>query len=339
MLTEGRIALFEIGPWDAGRGECIACEALKPWHAECSIRALHSTPGEFPGIVCASVFVGSRVGPEELARFPDLRLIATRSTGYDHIDLAACKERGVAVANVPAYGENTVAEHTFGLILALSRRITEAHDRVQRGHFGVEGLKGFDLYGKTLGVIGAGAIGLHVIRIGRALGMRCLAYDVKPVPLIAEVLGFEYASLDLLLAESDVVSLHAPLVPATRHLVNRETVAKMKDGALLINTARGELVEAVALIEALDSGKLRGVALDVFEGEALVAEENLLLRRQARPEQLQSVLETRALLSRENVVLTPHIGFYSEEALGRIMETTIANIRGFLSGEPRNLVG
>lgn len=339
MSTEERIALFEIGPWDASDGECTACESLKPWRTECSMGTLHTAPGEFPGVVCASVFVGSHVGADELARFPDLRLIATRSTGYDHIDLAACKERGVAVANVPAYGENTVAEHTFGLILALSRRITEAHDRVQRGHFGVEGLKGFDLYGKTLGVIGAGAIGLHVIRIGRALGMRCLAYDVKPVPLIAEVLGFEYASLDLLLAESDVVSLHAPLVPATRHLVNRETVAKMKDGALLINTARGELVEAVALIEALDSGKLRGVALDVFEGEALVAEENLLLRRQARPEQLQSVLETRALLSRENVVLTPHIGFYSEEALGRIMETTIANIRGFLSGEPRNLVG
>ncbi len=339
MRMDGRIVLFEIGPWDAGSGDCAACEALKPWPTECSIGTLQSASGSHPGVVCASVFVGSRVAADELARFPDLKLIATRSTGYDHIDLAACRERGVAVANVPAYGENTVAEHTFGLILALSRRITEAHERVQRGHFGVEGLKGFDLYGKTLGVIGAGAIGLHVIRIGRALGMRCLAYDVRPVPLIAEVLGFEYASLDTLLAESDVVSLHAPLVPATRHLIRRETVAQMKDGALLINTARGELVETVALIEALDSGKLRGVALDVFEGEALVAEENLLLRRQAPPEQLQSVLETRALLRRENVVLTPHIGFYSEEALGRIMETTIGNIRGFLSGEPRNLVG
>jgi D-lactate dehydrogenase len=244
----------------------------------------------------------------------------------------------VTVCNVPAYAENTVAEHTFGLILSLSRRIFRAYERTRKGDFRLQGLRGADLHGKTLGVIGAGAIGLHVIRIGRALGMRCLAHDIRQDPLIADVLGFEYVPLDLLLRDSDVVSLHVPLVPATQHMMDAEALAKMKPGALLINTARGQLVETSAMLNALDSGQLGGVGLDVFEGEVLVGEERNLLHSEASRDDLRKVVETQALLRREDVIVTPHIGFYSQEAVERITQTTAKNVHCFFRGEPQNVV-
>jgi hypothetical protein len=179
------------------------------------------TAGLGPGVTVLSVFVGSRIDRAVLDACPDLRLIATRSTGYDHIDLGACAERGVAVANVPTYGENTVAEHTFALILSLSRNVHKAWVRTQRGDFGLGGLQGFDLRGKTLGIVGLGHIGLHVAKIGRGFGMRVLAFDPAPRSILAEILGFDYAGLDELVAEADIISLHAPYSPATHHLVDR----------------------------------------------------------------------------------------------------------------------
>lgn len=167
-----------------------------------------------------SIFVHSQLTRQVLDHMPNLRFIATRSTGYDQIDLAACSERGIAVSNVPRYGENTVAEHTFGLILSLSRRIYRAYQRTIAGDFSLRGLEGFDLKGKTLGVVGAGSIGLHVVRIAKGFGMNVVAFDVKPNNLIAEVLGFEYAPLDDLFRRSDIVSLHAPDTPATHHMID-----------------------------------------------------------------------------------------------------------------------
>lgn len=284
-------------------------------------------------------FIHSPVGREELALMPDLRLIATRSTGYDHIDLEAAGGRGIAVANVPAYGENTVAEHTFALILALSRKVHHAWLRTQRGEYTMEGLRGFDLYGKTLGVIGAGAIGLHVVRIAKGFGMRVLAYDVNRNQLLADVLDFDYADLDELLAGSDIVSLHAPAIPATHHLINKETLSKMKRGALLINTARGSLVDTAAVAEALDAGILGGAGLDVFEGEEFMQHEDELLHQPDAEEKLKLLVRAHRLQRRPDVVITPHIGFNSEEALRRILDTTIENVRTFFAGEPRNLVG
>lgn len=295
-------------------------------------------PGTMGDVEVLMPFIHSTVGEEELAAMPNLRLVATRSTGYDHVDLEAASTRGVAVANVPAYGENTVAEHTFALILALSRKVHQAYVRTQRGDYTLEGLRGFDLYGKTFGVVGAGAIGLHAIRMAKGFGMRVLAYDVRQNQLLADVLGFEYVDLDELLASSDIVSLHAPAVPATHHIINRETLSKMKRGSLLINTARGSLVDTEALRWALDEGILAGAGLDALEGEEFLQHEDELLSQPGAEEKLKMIVRNQVLQRRDDVVITPHIAFNSEEALRRILDVTAGNVRAFLSGEPRNLV-
>jgi len=285
-----------------------------------------------------SIFIHSQVSQTVLAAMPNLKLIATRSTGFDHIDLEACNQRGIVVSNVPRYGENTVAEHTFGLILSLSRNIHKAYLRTSRGDYSLEGLEGFDLKGKTLGVVGAGSIGLHVIRIAKGFDMNVLAYDLMPNRLIAEVLGFSYVPLDDVLARSDIITLHAPYTPATHHLINRSTLKLVKRGALLINTARGALVDTDALVWALDEGILSGVGLDVLEGEELITEEKQLLSQPATEEKLRMILRQHFLSRRPDVVITPHIAFYSREALERIVETTATNIREFLAGNPQNVV-
>jgi len=285
-----------------------------------------------------SVFIRSRVTRDVLNRLPDLRFIATRSTGYDHIDMRAARDRGIVVSNVPQYGANTVAEYTFGLILCLARRIMQANQRAIRGDVSLEGLEGFDLYGKTLGVVGAGSIGMHVVRIGRGFGMSVLAYDVKPQPLLAEVLGFRYVALNELLEQANVVTLHAPATPDTFHLMDRARFASMKPGSLLINTARGSLVDTEALSWALDEGILAGAGLDVVEGEELVAEEERLLTSTGAEDKLRALLRHHALSRRANVIITPHSAFYSREALRRILETVVENVRAFLTGEPQNVV-
>jgi D-lactate dehydrogenase len=285
-----------------------------------------------------SVFIYSRVTAAVLAALPQLKLVATRSTGYDHIDLDACRARGIRVANVPTYGENTVAEHTFAIVLMLSRRIHESIGQVRGGHVERANLTGFDLQGKTIGVIGAGRIGLHVIRIARGFGMKVLAFDTKRDPFLAELLSFEYCDLDRLLAASDIVSLHCPLNDATRHLIGRDQFARMKKGALLINTARGGLVDTDALIAALDSGQLGGAGLDVLEGEELIKEEKQLLYEKQNMEQVRTALRNRLLLERGNVIFTPHNAFNSHEALLRILDTTLANLQAHREGRPANCI-
>jgi D-lactate dehydrogenase len=285
-----------------------------------------------------SVFVYSRVNAETLDKLHALRFITTRSTGHDHIDLAECASRGILVSNVPRYGENTVAEHAFALILALSRRLKTAIMKANQLRFDLTGLRGFDLRDKTLGVIGAGAIGLHAIRIGRGFGMNVLAHDAFPQPMLAEVLGFRYVSLKELLGNSDVVSIHVPLVTETYHLINVDTIHEIKRGAILINTSRGAVVDTEALVVALDVGILAGAGLDVLEGEESIREEAQLLADALPVEKLRAVVRSYALLGRENVIITPHVAFYSTEAERRIMQTTVENIRGFLDGKPTNVV-
>ena len=328
-----KVAFFEVQDWER---ELIEQSALAG-RAALSDRCLEDAGAQqLRGVEFASVFVYCRLSGEVMDRVPKLKLIATRSTGTDHIDLAAAGARGIAVCNVPEYGANTVAEHTFGLILGLSRKIFLAHARVKGGDFRLEGLRGFDLKGKTLGVVGAGAIGLHVVRIARALSMEVLAYDVRESALLAEILGFRYAPLEEVLASADVISLHAPLTPATRHVIDRESLARMKRGVLIVNTARGELIDTPALVEALDSGQVGGAGLDVLEGEQMIIEESILLRGgRVPPPHLEPL---RSLLERDNVIITPHMGFYSAEALQRIMDTTIENILAFERGEPQNVV-
>jgi D-lactate dehydrogenase len=286
-----------------------------------------------------SVFIQSHLDENALSQVPNLKLIATRSTGYDHIDLAYCKSRGITVSNVPVYGDNTVAEHTFALILALSRKVIQSYDRARSGSFSLTGLQGFDLRGKTLGVVGTGHIGIHVIRIARGFMMNVIAFDPRSDKRLADALDFTYAeSLDSLLAASDIVTLHAPMAPATHHMINAQSIQRMKRGALLINTARGGLVDTEALLAALQSGHLGGAGIDVFEGEALIKEERQLLSNEYNVDELRTIIKDLVLLRHENVVVTPHVAFNSAEALERILVTTIQNIEAFESGRPINMV-
>jgi D-lactate dehydrogenase len=285
-----------------------------------------------------SVFIHSTVDKNMLDQLPNLRFIATRSTGYDHIDIDECNRRGIPVANVPRYGENTVAEHTFGLMLALSRKISKAYQRTIASDFSLEGLEGFDLKDKTLGVVGAGSIGLHVIRIAKGFGMRVIAFDVQENHLIAEVLGFEYVPLDTLFTNADIITLHAPYNAKTHHMINAHTIGEMKRGVLLINTARGGLIDTEALIDGLDQGIIAGAGLDVIEGEELIEEEERVVRAPEAGDQLRMLIRQHILLRRPEVIITPHIAFYSKEAHMRILNTTIENIHAYFAGHPIHVV-
>ena len=262
-----------------------------------------------------SVFVNSPVGAAEMDRFPKLRLIATRSTGFDHIQAEEAKKRGITLASVPAYGANTVAEFAFALLLALSRRVCDARDRVRSGSFSQDDLTGFDLADKTIGVVGCGKIGQHTVRMAKGFGMKVLVSDAIKNEALAKELGFPYVELPELLGQSDVISLHVPYMKETHHLINTGNISQIKKGAYLINTARGAVVETPALIAALKDGTLAGAGLDVFEGEG--------------DEQLNSV-ETQYLLKHPLVIVTPHIAFDTSEAIRRILDTTVENIRSFL---------
>lgn len=277
-----------------------------------------------------STFIYSTIDQWVLEQFPELKLITTRSTGLDHIDLTECKQRQIAVCNVPSYGENTVAEHTFALILSLSRNLHKASVKRLIGDFSIEDLKGFDLRGKTLGVVGPGRIGLHVIRIAKGFGMNILAYAVHRNELLAEVLGFSYVPLEQLLRESHIVTLHVPYNEGTHHLIDRDKLRLMRKGSYLINTARGAIVDTEALIEALDEN-LAGAGLDVLDGEEFIKEETAVLCECNKAEVLSVIAKNDILLRKRNVVYTPHIAFDTQEALERILETTVQNIVNFIS--------
>ncbi len=281
-----------------------------------------------------SVFIYSKVTKKVIEKGIKLKLIATRSTGFNHIDLKAAKEKNIAVANVPYYGENTVAEHTFALILALSRNLHKAHTRTLQSNFSLEGLRGFDLKGKTLGVIGAGSIGVHVMKMAKGFDMNVLAYDVNKNHILKEILDYEYAELDELLAKSDIITLHCPYNNATHHLLSMENIKKVKKGALFINTARAGIIQPEALYYAIEEGIFGGAGLDVFEGEDLIDEENQMLTKNVSTEKLEALLKRNLLLRKENVIITPHMAFDSIEAVERILDTTIENIKAFF--ENRN---
>lgn len=276
-----------------------------------------------------SVFIHSKIDGKVLASLKKLKMIVTRSTGFNHLDIKECKKRKVSVFNIPTYGENTVAEHTFALILALSRNVHKSYLRNLNRNYSIEGLQGFDLKGKTLGVVGAGNIGKHVIRIARGFEMDVLVYDRHPDEFLAEQLNFRYASMNSLLNGSDIITLHIPYSKENYHLINNKAISKMKKGSILINTSRGEIVDTVALIKALDSGQLAGAGLDVLEGEEIIREEKQLLEDEKNLRSLQQAVEDHILLSKDNVVFTPHIAFYSKEALNRIIHETIQIIKNF----------
>ncbi|MEI6039972.1 MAG: NAD(P)-dependent oxidoreductase [Candidatus Berkelbacteria bacterium] len=290
-------------------------------------------------IEIVSVFIYSKVSAKVLKKMPNLKLIITRSTGFDHIDLAYAKENQITVTNVPAYGENTVAEHTFALILALSRKIVASSEHVRHnGDFSLEGLRGFDLEGKTIGIIGTGKIGSKVAKMAASFDMKIVAYDQFKNEDLIRKYKVEYLPLKDVLAKSDVVSLNLRHTAETHHLINAETIEYIKPGTVLVNTARGGLIDTPVLLPALDSGKLAGIGLDVLEEEGSVKEDIQLTSRQFTRRSLMVGLANALLVHKPNVIITPHNAFNSVEAFKRIMDTTIENIVSFEKGEPINTV-
>jgi D-lactate dehydrogenase len=287
-----------------------------------------------------SVFVTSNVTREIIENLPKLKLIACRSTGFNNIDLIAAAEHGVTVANVPTYGEATVAEYAFTLLLALQRKILAVVASIQE-QVPADKLMGHDLEGKTFGVIGTGHIGQHAIKIANGFSMQVLAYDSHANDSLQDELHFKYTGLDELLQQSDIVSLHVPYLPETRHLLNSERLKKMKPGAIVVNTARGELIDTKSLLEELQNGHLGGAAIDVIEGEALLDyhEETALLRSAVLPDEvLRHSLEISVLEKMPNVIISPHNAFNTVEAILRINQTTAKNIVDFWFGKIPNKV-
>jgi len=288
-------------------------------------------------VIC--IFIDSNIDEKVLDAFSNIRLITTRSTGFDHIDLTACARRNVSVSNVPNYGEDTVAEYTFALILALVRKIYHGYDQIREtGSFSVEGLRGIDLKGKTLGVIGTGKIGKSVVKIARAFDMKVLACDISPDEGFAREMQMNYCEPEKALREGDIVTLHVPYTKETHHLLNSTNIKRMKKGAYLINTSRGGVVETEALVRALKEGHLAGAALDVLEEEKAIQDElEFLLEGRVQEHNLKTVLANHVLIDMPNVIITPHNAFNTWGALQRILTTTIENVQGFQSGEPVNL--
>jgi D-lactate dehydrogenase len=285
-----------------------------------------------------STFIYSALNKPVLEGLPKLKFIATRSMGFDHIDVEFCKEKGIKVANVPTYGAHTVAEHTFALILAISRKLIESVEQAKRGDFSSVGLEGFDLNGKTLGVLGTGNIGTNVCRLGLSFGMNVLAYNrSQNQDLVSK--GVKYVSLDELLGSSDIITLHLPHTKETEHIISLVNLDKIKKGAILINTARGSLVETLAIAEGLEKGILSAAGLDVLEEEAHLREEKELLSEEyLKKVDIKTELLDHVLLTRDDVVITPHNAFNSKEAMEEILETSVANIKGYINNAPINII-
>lgn len=258
-----------------------------------------------------------QVTKEVFERLPELKMVLTRSVGYDHIDLEEAAQRGIPVCHIPDYGAHMIAEQAFALMLSLARNILKGNQRYQDEHlFSDKGLQGIELYGKTLGVVGTGRIGLHCVRIANGFGMQVIAHDVHENQAAARELGFTYLPFEELLRQSDFISLNVSLNESTQHLINSENLALMKPGAILVNTARGAVVDTQALIESLRSGHLGGAGLDVLEDER----------------------NTYHDFSGLNVVVTPHLGWYTDGAVARILKITFEILASFKRGEILNRV-
>lgn len=323
-----RLAVYSTQPHDrrfldaanaAGRCELV--------YLEPRLDALTASAAAGAQAVC--LFVNDRADAaalEVLAR-QGVRLIALRCAGFNNVDLQAARRLGIAVARVPEYSPYAVAEHTVAIILTLNRKIHRAYARVREGNFALDGLLGFDLHGRTVGVVGTGKIGEQVVRIMAGFGCRVLAFDPQPNPACVAA-GARYVTLPELLAASDVVTLHCPLTPQTHHLIDARAIATMRPGAMLVNTSRGGVIDTPAVIEALKSGTLGSLGLDVYE------EEGDLFFRNLSDQVIRDDVFAR-LLTFPNVVITGHQAFFTEDALRAIAETTLRNVEQFeATGRP-----
>jgi D-lactate dehydrogenase len=290
-------------------------------------------------VIC--LFVNSTVNKSVIDALPNLKFIATRSTGFDHIDCEYAKTKGIQVSNVPAYGSHTVAEFAFGLMLNLSRNIIKANNYIKKTadfNYSAE-MEGFDLNGKTLGIIGTGKIGKNVAKIAESFGMNIVAYDLHPDLAFAKENNFRYKSLNEVLSQSDIITLHTPYNKENHHLIDKEKISLMKKGVYLINTARGELVDTKALVSGLKEGIIAGLGSDLLEEERELKDEKDLLRAGKLKEENMKIIElNHELMKMPNVIITPHMAFYTKEAVDSILQTTLENIKGFISGKLVNLI-
>lgn len=261
-----------------------------------------------------SAFVATAFPRSVIAKLPKLKLISTRSVGYDHIDLAACAERDITVCNVPDYGSHVIAEHVFALLLSTMRHIPEADKRVEGGVFDYHGLRGMALRGKTIGILGTGKIGRTVARIAHGFGMTILATDICRTAEIEREFGVRYVPFAELIAQSDILTLHAPATKDTEHLLNAKAFGAMKKGMVLVNTARGSLIDTKALLKALDDGTVSHALLDVLEHE-------------------QNFAENTTLVAHPRVVVTPHIAFYADDSMRNMYNDCFDSIDQWLAGK------
>jgi D-lactate dehydrogenase len=294
---------------------------------------------EAQGAQILVVFIDSLITKEIIDSLQDLELIVTQSTGYDHIDFAYANQKGIVVTNVPNYGSNSVAEFTFALLLTLSRRIFDAYHQIREdGDFDKWKLQGFDLSGKTIGILGTGRIGRKVVKIANGFDMNVIAYEPSPNEEFARENEVSYLEFDEVMAQSDIITLHVPYTKETHHILNKEAFHKMKEGVVIINTARGELIDTDALIDALHRGKVSGVGLDVLESERELREEARLVNENKKIDNMKTLLQDHVLIDNPRVIITPHIAFHAREANEERIKTAVQNIIKFVQGEPINVV-
>lgn len=316
--------MFSSKPYDVESFESANDEAHEIVFLE--PRLTGATASLAQGCEGVCLFVNDEAGErelEELAR-GGVRLVALRSAGFNHVDLAAAERLGITVVRVPSYSPHAVAEHALGLILTLNRKLHRAYNRVRENNFSLTGLLGFDLEGRTVGVVGTGEIGSVFCRIMLGIGCRVIAADPRVDPEL-EASGVRYVDLGTVFSDSDIIVLHCPLTPETRHVVDRDSLEGMRDGVMLINTSRGALVDTVAVIDALKRGKVGHLGLDVYEEEAELFFED-------RSDRLMADDVFARLLTFPNVVITGHQAFFTEDALDKIAATTIANITAYETG-------
>ena len=331
-----KLVFFEIEPWEKPYLEKKLTGQDVTFHTK---PLTEENIAEFQDAEGLSIFIDSQMTKAVLEKLPKLKLITTRSTGFDHIDLAYCQERNIIVCNVPEYGTHTVAEHTFALILALSRKLIPSVERARRGDFTLDGLRGFDLYKKTIGIVGLGNIGTSVAQIAKGFGMDVLAHARHPDVELAKKIGFMYVDLDHLFQVSDIVTLHIPLTPETKYTINKENIHKLKKGCILINTARGGLIETEAILIGIHDGIIKGAGIDVLEEEVHIKEERQLISEKFLQENdIKTQLLNHVLLTRDEVVVTPHNAFNSQEALHKILDVTVENILSFANNKPTNVI-
>jgi len=315
-----KVAVFSTRPYDRRYFEA-ANETLDHELTFFEARLTRSTVPLAQGFPCVCVFVNDEVDAHVLLQLQrgGTELIALRSAGYNHVDLEAAQQLGFKVVRVPAYSPHAVAEHTIALLMALNRKTHRAYNRVREGNFSLDGLLGFDLVGLTAGIVGTGKIGEATSRIFNGFGCELLGYDLRPNPE-CETLGMRYVSLDELFRTADIISLHCPLTPDTHHLINSASISKMKRGVTILNTSRGALIDAQAVLVGLKAGQIGHLGLDVYEEEADLFFEDL------SNQIIQDDVFAR-LLTFPNVVITGHQGFFTERALANIAQTTLQNIQ------------